>query len=71
MCEILRYQAVSAELIPRIPIPTNAKIIHKFLECVKSKLSEKSCRATEAIIPAAQEVSMRTEWLETTPPKRK
>ena len=44
--------AVNAKLTPSIVIPRNAKPMHKFRLCVIVKLSEKSCRATLAMIPA-------------------
>jgi hypothetical protein len=44
--------AVNAELMPKIPIPTKANAIQRLRLCVRSKLSEKSCKATDAIIPA-------------------
>ncbi len=44
--------AVNAKLSPNIPIPMNAKVVHRFRLWVRLKLSEKSCRATLAMIPA-------------------
>ncbi len=44
--------AVNAKLTPNIPIPMNAKAVHRFRLWVRLKLSEKSCRATLAMMPA-------------------
>lgn len=44
--------AVNAKLTPKTPIPMNAKAVHRFRLWVRLKLSEKSCKATLAIMPA-------------------
>lgn len=44
--------AVSAELIPRMPIPANALTKHNFLLCVRSRLSPNNCKLTIAMMPA-------------------
>jgi hypothetical protein len=43
--------AVKALLTPKIPITTNALTKHRRRECVRSKLSPRSCRLTIAMIP--------------------
>lgn len=49
---VYAFYAVIADVAPKMPIPMNTKIMQRRLLCVNSKLSEYSCKPTEAMIPA-------------------